>query len=308
MSANRGHVAMLAFSAFVAGSFSLGALAAPYIDPLALNAPRMIAASVVLFIVARMRGQVRREYFASPWRYALMGSGMALYFATMFWALQRTSAVSTTAVFTMTPILSALFGWVLLRQRTTPAMLGAMFLAAFGALWVIFRADWGAFSRFDIGIGEKVFFLGCAGHALYAALVKKLNRGEPLGFFTFGVVASCALWLTILGVPAMIATDWANLPAIVWITMGYTFLFASATTFFLVQFAAMRLGAGQVMAYTYLTPGFVLIWNIAIGQGIAQPVVWIGALIACSAMVVLFYAGGGCQRGRSPPKNSVSSD
>ena len=36
----RGHLAMLAFSALVAGSFSLGVLAAPHIDPGALSVAR----------------------------------------------------------------------------------------------------------------------------------------------------------------------------------------------------------------------------------------------------------------------------
>lgn len=295
-SANAGHLAMLVFAAIVAGSFSLGALAAPHIDPLALNAPRMLLAVAVLAALARARGVLRSAYFAAAWRYLLMGGLMAGYFVSMFWALQRTTGVATSAVFTLTPILSAIFGWFLLRQRASLAMLAAMGLSAIGALWVIFRADWAAFLAFEVGIGEKVFFIGCAGHALYAALVKKLNRGEPLVTFTLGVLAGCALVLLVLGLPALLRTDWAALPAIVWVTILYTSIMASALTFFLVQFAAMRIGAGQVMAYTYLIPGFVLLWNLALGLEAAPGAVWLGALIAASGMVALFVAGNASAR------------
>ena len=44
----RGHLAMLAFSALVAGSFSLGVLAAPLIDPGALAVVRFILAGVLV--------------------------------------------------------------------------------------------------------------------------------------------------------------------------------------------------------------------------------------------------------------------
>ena len=43
-----GHLAMLGFSALVAGSFSLGSLAAPLIDPAALSAVRFFLAGGVI--------------------------------------------------------------------------------------------------------------------------------------------------------------------------------------------------------------------------------------------------------------------
>ena len=46
--AQRGHLAMLVFSALVAGSFSLGALAAPYVDPAALSALRFLLAGLLV--------------------------------------------------------------------------------------------------------------------------------------------------------------------------------------------------------------------------------------------------------------------
>ena len=39
--------------------------------------------------------------------------------------------------------------------------------------------------------------------------------------------------LTLWGAPAIVATDWAALPALVWITLLYTAVMASAATFVL---------------------------------------------------------------------------
>ena len=43
-------------------------------------------------------------------------------------------------------------------------------------------------------------------------------------------------------------------PAIVWVTLVYVAVAASAMTFVLLQYASLRLPAAKVMAYTYLVP------------------------------------------------------
>ena len=50
--AMKGHLAMLCFSALVAGSFALGSMAANHVEPVVLNAVRFMAASVILGVAA----------------------------------------------------------------------------------------------------------------------------------------------------------------------------------------------------------------------------------------------------------------
>ena len=261
---------MLAFSALVAGSFALGGRAANLIDPAALNAVRFWLASLLVGGVVSASGGVPPGAFGAPWRFILLGGLFATYFVLMFEGLKTASPVSTSAVFTLTPILSAGFGWLLLRQRLTRRMALALAIGGVGALWVIFRADLGAALRFEIGRGEATFFFGVVAHALYTPLVRRLNRGERTLVFTLGVTLASAAILTLWGWRALAATPWGALPAIVWITIGYTTVFASASTVQLLQFAALRLPASKVMAYTYLTPSWVILWDIALG-GTAPP-------------------------------------
>ncbi len=280
--AQKGHLAMLLFSALVAGSFSLGALAAPFIDPGALSALRFAIAGALVGAAALATGAMRRSAFVAPWRYAVLGGLLAIYFVAMFEGLKTAPPVSAAAVFTLTPVMAAGFGWLLLRQRLTGRMVVALGLGGTGALWVIFRADLETLRRFDIGRGEAVYFFGCVAHALYAPMVRRLNRGEPAVVFTFGMmVAGCAL-LTGWSLPAILATDWAALPGIVWVTLIYIAVAASAVTFVLLQFAALRLPSAKVMAYTYLTPTWVILWEIA--RGAAPPPV---ALLAGVALTVV---------------------
>jgi drug/metabolite transporter (DMT)-like permease len=285
--AARGHLAMLAFSALIAGSFSLGGQIANEIAPAALNAVRFAIAAVAVYAVVAARGGVPRMALAAPWRYLILGGLFAIYFVTMFEGLKTAPPVSASAVFTLTPVMSAVFGLILLRQVVSPRIALALALGAAGAIWVIFRADVQAILAFEIGRGEAIFFWGCVAHALYTPLVRFLNRGEPILVFTFLTLSACAAILLVWGAGDIAATDWAGLRPLVWVTLIYVALIASSTTVFLVQYASMRLPSSKVMAYTYLTPSWVLVWELALGQPIPPVLVLAGVALSFGAVALL---------------------
>ncbi len=278
---------MLLFSALVAGSFSLGGLVANEIDPVALTAFRFTFAACLLSAIVFATGQFDRRQLWAPWRYLILGASMALYFVMMFAGLQTATPVSTSAVFTLTPLMSAIFGWFLLRQITTGWIAAALAIGATGALWVIFRADFQAFLAFDVGRGEALMFVGCVGHALYAPLVPKLNRGEPTLVFTAGMLIAGAVILNIIGAGKLAQTPWLDLPPFVYLCVAYLSLVTTGFTFFLVQYAAMRLPASKVMAYTYLTPSFVILWEGALGNGLPALNLLIGVGLTALALLML---------------------
>lgn len=282
-----GHLAMLCFSLLIAGSFSLGALAANEISPLALNAARFwLAAALMLGIVMATTG-IPVGAFRAPWRFGVLGGLYAVYFVLMFVGLQTATPVSAAAVFTLTPVMAAFFGWLVLRQRLTPRMTMALLIGGVGAVWVIFRADLAALRRFEIGQGEAIYLIGCAAHALYAPLSRRLNRGEPAVVFILGILLAGAGVLTVAGWSDIRATDWTDLPAIVWITLFYTAVFSGAASFLLMQVATLRLPSAKVMAYTYLTPGWVILWERGLGGTLPSALVLGGVALAVVALLML---------------------
>ena len=283
----RGHLAMLAFSALVAGSFSLGVLAAPHIDPGALSVVRFVLAGVLVGLAAAVTTRIPRSAWAAPWRYLVLGELLGAYFVLMFEGLKTAQPVSAAAVFTLTPVMAAGFGWLLLRQRLTGRMALALVIGASGALWVIFRADLAALVALEIGPGEVTYFWGCVAHALYAPMVRKLNRGEPAVVFTFGMMVAGTGLLMVWGWPAIRVTDWAALPVIVWVTLVYVAVAASAMTFVLLQYATLRLPAAKVMAYTYLVPSWVILWEIALHGAVPPGLVLAGVAMTALALWLL---------------------
>ncbi|EAR50802.1 integral membrane protein [Oceanicola granulosus HTCC2516] len=282
-----GHLAMLTFALLVGGSFALGTRIANEIDPAALNAVRFLIATAIIGALAFATTGIRRSALAAPWRYLVLGGLLAIYFVLMFEGLKTASAVSAAAVFTLTPLLAAGFGWLLLRQRLTPRMAVALGLGALGALWVIFRGELSALLALDVGRGEAIYFVGVAAHAAYTPMVRKLNRGEPAIVFTFGMMlAGCGV-LTVWGWSELVLIDWAALSPLVWITLVYLAVFASATTFVLLQVATLRLPSAKVMAYTYLTPSSVIAWEVALGGAVPRPVVALGVVLSAVALLLL---------------------
>ncbi len=275
--ARRGHLAMLTFSALVAGSFSLGGEIANDIDPIVLTTLRFFlgAMTIGVFIVAK--GQGRTLSLRAPWRFLVLGAIFAGYFVLMFEGLKTAAPVSLAAVFTLTPAMAAGFALPLLGQRTGGWVLTALMIGAAGALWVIFRADLSAFLAFHIERGEAIFVVGCALHALYVPLLRKFNRGEGALLATFGVLAGGTPVLLLVGWGQISSANWAAMPAMVWIVLGYLTVFTTAVTLSLVSFASMRLPSSKVMAYTYLTPSFVILWELGLGNS-APPLLVLGGV------------------------------
>lgn len=281
---------MIGFAAAVSGSYPMGAFAGPHIDPAAFSVARLILAALAMGALAWAGPGLRGGHLTrAPWRYLALGGLMGLFFVLMFEALRITDPVSTGAVFTLTPVFAASFGWLLLRQRTSAFNAAALALGAAGALWVIFDADVGAMLGFEMGPGERLFLVGVIGHALYTPLVRVLNRGEPVIVFAFGTVLGALVMVSLWAGAELTRVDWAALPAIVWVAVAYTAIFATAGSFMMLQFAALRLPAGKVMAYTYLTPAFVILWEGALGHGWPAAPIWFGAAASAAALALLAW-------------------
>lgn len=291
----KGHLAMLGFSAAASGSFSLGALVANDIHPGVLTVLRFGLAAVALGVLvavlpgAGRGGQrgFRRSDFAGVWRYGLLALLFGGYFVLMFEALKTADPVSAGAIFTLLPLMTAGIAWPMLGQRLRPGVAAVLALGAAGAVWVIFRGDPAALLRLDLGRGEALFGLGCVLHALYMPLLRRLNRGESaLVTAALMALAGFVLLAVIYG-QALAATDWARLPALVWGVMVYLALVATAFTATAMHYAAQRLPASKVGAYTYATPAWVILYEALLGHGVPGLAVLPGVALVTLALVLL---------------------
>jgi len=291
----RGHLAMLGFSAAASGSFSLGAMVANDIHPGALTALRFALAAVVLAALVMVlpgagrggRRGFQRADFRGVWRYGLLALLFGGYFVLMFEGLKTADPVSTGAMFTLLPLMAGLIAWPMLGQRLRPGVAMVLALGAVGAVWVIFRGDLAALFRFDLGQGEAIYGVGCVLHAVYTPLLRRLNRGESALVTAALMSAAGFVLLGAIYWRALAATDWGALPPLVWVAIVYLALIATAFTATAMHFAAQRLPASKVSAYTYATPAWVILWEALLGHGIPGAAVLPGVALVILALILL---------------------
>ncbi|MDB4841688.1 DMT family transporter [Planktomarina sp.] len=281
------HAAMLCFSILIAGSFSFGSMIANDISPIALTAVRFGLAACIMGLIAFFTKTIIKSAILASWRYFILGGTFSLYFVLMFEGLKSATPISAAAVFTLMPAISSFLGFVILKQKIRLYGLAAIIIGTMGSLWVVFRADIVALVVFKVGTGELIYFLGCIAHAFLPILFRKLNRGENAIMVTFGMLASGTVILSVYGAADIFQTNWKALTPFIWGTIVYLAVFATSLSFLCMQFASIHLPATNVMAYTYLTPIWVLVLERILQH--ETPPIWIsgGVILSIVSVIIL---------------------
>ena len=251
------HLGMLIFSALVAGSFPIGARIAVDIDPVALTFARFCLATVLIGIFLVLKKELKAAYFATFWRYVIIGGLFATYFICMFEALKTASPISTSTIFTLMPFISICLNKLFFGIQTQKKMIFLLLSGALGTVIIIFRGSWEQLISLNMSYGEMTFFAGTIAHAAFAVLIPKFRRHEPAIFISFAsMLAASAIILVIFPVEIS-ETDWLNLPKKVYLSIIYLGVFATVITFTLLTFASSQLHSGNMTAYTFMTPFWV---------------------------------------------------
>jgi drug/metabolite transporter (DMT)-like permease len=280
------HLLMFLCAVLVSGSFPVGAAISRDLDPAVLTLIRFTFASVLFapFIWFRYTLIVS---FGALARYSLISATLVIFFWSMFLSLRYTTALNTSAIFTLVPGFAGIYAMVLNRERLGRARLIALFLGIVGALWIIFKGDAGLLADFCWNKGDLIFLVGCIFMGLYTPLVRLFHRGEPMLQMAFWIMVTGTFWLLLLAGPKLIYVSWPDVSPRVWAGIGYLAVFSTIITFFLTQYAILFLGPTRVMAYSYLYPGLVLVLDLLFGGAWPGVKILPGIVIVLAAMIVV---------------------
>ena len=284
-----GHMAMLLFSLLVSGSFVLGSIIANLISPDLVTFLRFLIAFIAIAILIFYQSKFCFLKYLSIGRSLILGALISIYFITMFEGLKTASSTSMAVVFTLTPLLAGFFDLIFSNRVMSKKVWITVVVAAIGALWIIFDGNIQNFINFKVGYGEKLFFIGCICHALYAALIPKFNNGEPAIVQTFGTLISGIIILGLFSNKEIIYYSWIDFPVIVLLTILYLAIFATAASFFLIQYSAVRLSSIKVMAYTYAVPIWVVLLQIIFLQQLPNTITFVGAFVILVSLLILLF-------------------
>lgn len=256
-------------------------------DPIVLTLVRFLLATLLFTTyIIRKFGFVNPGFIALL-RYSFISAVLVGFFWLMFLSLRTTSPLNTGVIFTTVPGISGFFSWFILRERLGKYCILALVIAMVGALWVIFEGDIPRLLKMQLNHGDLLFFAGCMLMALYMPLVKLLHRGEPMAVMTFWILVTGCLWLLLFACTKLPTVPWASIPRKVWLGIVYLAFFTTIITFFISQWATLRIGPTRVMAYSYLYPPLIVLIEWILHHQIPPLKTMIGVMIILPSMVIV---------------------
>ena len=285
----KSHLLMIIFSALISGSFILGSIVANEIDPSTISAVRFLLAFIILFLVLKLSKKQVKFLFVKFWRYIVLGGLIATYFVMMFEGLKTASSISMSATMTLTPFLAVILEYIVFRKVVERTILLALLMGASGSVWIIFDADLSRIASLKLGRGEALFLVGCLCQAIYTLLIPILNEGEEPLEQTSNTMLVSALILIIINFQIVKDTEWNKISLTTWTTILYLAIFATAIAFFILQFARNVLPSTYIMAYYYVVPVWVLIFEVLIFRTRFEPTIWLGSIAIISTFVVIIF-------------------
>jgi drug/metabolite transporter (DMT)-like permease len=285
----------LTLTAFLFGlSFVATKYALEYIPPFTLILLRFSIAFPVLGIFYWLTPHTK----ISPedrWRMALTALIVpGAYFLAETYGLKFSSASSISFLVATIPIFTALFAFLFLHEKLTPARILGIILSILGVGVILGVNPMGMARESVMRIGH---FLGlgaalCAG--LYMVLARNLMKQyAPLTLTLFQSIFAVLIFLP-LAVWDQGGVSWKHLPLEAIGAVFYLAIFCSVLAFFLWNYGISRLEASTAAVFTNLVPVFTVLGaTLLLGERIHLRQMMGGALVIGGVMLASRRRGKG---------------
>ena len=273
---------LIAFSFIVSGKLS------GLIDPISLTLFRFVFAFIVLLpfilLIKVYREKIKQSFFKGL-KISLFYS---LYFILLFKSLETTSALNTATLFTLVPLVTAVFANFVFHNKLNFLKLFIYIIGMIGTIIVIFNGSMSAIISLSFNKGDILFLFAVLSMAIYSISAKYFyEKDDNALVMTLMTLFGGIIWMSLALLIFDIPLEWTKIQGENLWYMLYLSIGATLMTVFLCQKATVTIGPNNVMAYVYFNPAIVaFIMYIFEGQSI-NIVVSIGILISFFATLFL---------------------
>ncbi len=287
---------MARFSAYVllaiwlcltASSFVVAEVIADYANPIAATALRFWLATVLM--IPLIKSQHREPSSAMEVaKYACVSSLLVGFFIGLFVALNSTTAIKTSVIYTSIPLLTVGLSVVVLSVRPSLIQASGFVLGSVGALWLLFSANRELQAQWSWVYGDAVFLLACVSLALHIVLLKHWFSTAPPVRSVFYMLLLGSLMLTpfLLVWGQLGDVKWQH-PEFLW-SLIYLTAFTTLGTFLLQQNILQRLSANHLLSVSYLTPMVVMLLGVSV-SAVQWRGSWGAILLTLLAVALIFH-------------------
>ncbi|TPW18387.1 MAG: hypothetical protein FD130_272 [Halothiobacillaceae bacterium] len=293
----KSHLIMASWSVLIATSFPAAALVANTIDATSLTALRFLVAAILFYPMVVRSGDASLPKLEELLAYGMLAGISVFYFWALFKALETTTPLNTSAIFTLIPAFTALAAYFISREVINGKVLLALIIGSIGSIWMVVKGDMQTVINFAINDGDTLFFLGCIALSLYSPLIilmrRKLSLTRSPIYITF--------WVLVLGTIFLLAIalyeqrgdlGWNQLGYLDYSVVLYLAIFTTVITFWQLQHCTPILGSVVVMSYTYTIPGILLIADQLLFGVSFGVTIYIGAGLTLSSIMILNFCIG----------------
>ncbi|MBU1294752.1 MAG: DMT family transporter, partial [Gammaproteobacteria bacterium] len=209
--------------------------------------------------------------------YVVISGALVGFFIGLFVALQSTTPLNTSVLYTLVPLIGVMIARVWLKEVAPLWRVIGFVLGSIGAMTVLFSTQ--GFSvqdndGFQWHSGDYIFVGACFLLALHVVSVQKWGRSLGALSGAFMIMLFGTLWLL------PIALIWGELDQVQWLSQGfwinvlYLTVFTTLFTFVLQQRLVMTVGASRLLAISYTIPVWVALFTALTQSRLLSLVDW----------------------------------
>lgn len=282
-------------AAFVwSGAFIAGKFAIPYIPTFTLTFLRFFIASAVLFPIMKIYNRKFSEeaFHLAPSHipfFLFTGIiGMFGYHVLFFTALKYTTAINSSMIGAMNPIVTTLITVLFLHSKAPRMQIAGIVLSFLGVLLTICGGDLTILTELRFNKGDLIMLCAVVCWAAYAVFSKAKGVQIPALALTFYSFLCCTLFL----IPFVIwEKPWSlSVPpdSAVWAVI-FMAVFSSVAGYLFQQIAIKKIGAARASIFVNLVPVFSIMLSVLILHEELLPVKLFTALLIIAGVYI-------CQR------------
>lgn len=251
------------------GAFIAGKFAVPYVPTFTLTFLRFLIASIVLYPIMKIYNRAHPEdNFKLTKKYISLFLftgivGMVGYHVLFFTALKYTTAINSSIIGAMNPIVTTIIAAIFIRQKTPPMQIAGILLSFTGVVLTITGGNLGMLASFDFNKGDMFMAAAVVCWASYAVMSRTKGADVPPLALTFYSFVFCTAFL----IPFVIwEQPWTleKIPVSAILAIIFMAVFSSVIGYMLQQIAIKKIGASKSSIFVNLVPVFSIILSVII--------------------------------------------
>lgn len=264
------HIAMFMVALIYAANFTIAkpvmAGSDPFLTPFAFIMLRCLSGTLLLWITHALfvrQGVERKDLL----RMALCGvCGVAGNQLCFFYGLNLTTPINGALIMLVTPILVLLLSMFVFKEKLTLGKGLGIVVGLSGALLLILQQSGQLPDAPNPALGNLFIAINAAFYAGYLVMVKPLMTKYSAitvlkWVFLFGL-----LYVLPFGLPPLLETDFARIPAPLWWNIAFVLTFVTYLTYVLNGAALSIVKASVSSTYIYLQPLLASLIAVAAGK------------------------------------------